>query len=243
MTTSSSPTRNDEDSEDEERGENWLSDFDRHEAELLALTTRIPKDLFLQLKVRALTSTLQILTEHAYTLYLGGRLPPDLWGGYEWPEEFSAEPRPAYLSSPLRGFSVRIPRSLLRWARVFAAEADISEQELAVRVFDWYIRKRLIPPEKKDVRRDDRGRLVVDEPLIADKFWGYSDEQIMQALDIMVDRHSRYGGPLATPSGYSIHNLPVSTRASTSRGKLRKKGHRAPGRAHGRGIDHRRRQT
>jgi len=181
-----------------ESQQQWLSDFERHERELVTLTTRIPKDLFFEMKLRALRSTIQILTEHAYTLYLGGRLPPDLWGGYEWPEEFPAEPKPAYLSSALRGFSVRVPRTLLRWARVFAAEADVSDQELAVRVFDWYVRKGLIPPDRKDVQRDDSGRLVVDEPLIANKFWGYSSEEIMEALDIMVDRHTRFGGPLAS---------------------------------------------
>lgn len=197
--TAVSGSRGNEHSKQIESQEQWLSDYERHERELVTLTTRIPKDLFFELKLRALRSTIQILTEHAYTLYLGGRLPPDLWGGYEWPEEFPAEPKPAYLSSALRGFSVRIPRTLLRWARVFAAEADVSDQELAVRVFDWYVRKGLIPPDRKDLRRDGSGRLLVDEPLIADKFWGYSSEELMEALEIMVDRHTRFGGPLASP--------------------------------------------
>ena len=176
-------------------------DYERHERELVPLTTRIPKDLFFELKLRALRSTIQILTEHAYTLYLGSRLPPDLWAGYEWVEEFSSAPMPAYLSSPLRGFSVRVPRSLLRWARVFAAQADISDQDLGVRVLDWYLRKGLIPPNREEVKRDDRGRLVVDMPLVADQFWGYSNRQIMHALDILVDRHTRFGGPLGSPNG------------------------------------------
>jgi hypothetical protein len=197
MTTTQRATDTGGSSTEQGRDE-WLSDFDRHEGELVTLTTRIPKDLFFELKLRALRSTVQILTEHAYTLYLGGRLPPDLWGGYEWPEEFPLEPKPAYLSSSLRGFSVRIPRTLLRWARVFAVEADMSDQELAVRVFDWYVRKELIPPDKRDVRREASGRLIVNEPLIANKFWGRSTEQIMEALSIMVDRHSKYGGPLAS---------------------------------------------
>ncbi|MFY9717902.1 MAG: hypothetical protein WAK40_08260 [Thermoplasmata archaeon] len=80
---------------------------------------------------------------------------------------------------------------------MYAAGADLSDQQLAVRVFDWYVRKGLIPPDKKDVKRDESGRLVVDEPLVADRFWGYSSEEIMEALDIMVDRHTKYGGPLA----------------------------------------------
>lgn len=203
LITAVAGSRDDEEAKQLESQDRWLSDFERNERELVTLTTRIPKDLFFEMKLRALRSTIQILSEHAYTLYLGGRLPPDLWGGYEWPEEFPAEPRPAYLSSELRGFSVRIPRTLLRWARVFAAEADISDQELAVRVFDWYVRRRLIPPDRKAVRRNASGRLVVDEPLVADKFWGYSSEQIMEALEIMVARHSRYGGPLANPTGHS----------------------------------------
>ena len=126
------------------------------------------------------------------------------------------EPKPAYLSSALRGFSVRIPRTLHRWGRVFSAEADISDQELAVRVFDWYVRRGLIPPDRKDVRRDESGRLVVDGPLIADKFWGYSTKQIMEALDIMVARHTQFGGPLAanpTEVGPSPHGEVKSTRS------------------------------
>lgn len=201
--------------------EAWQNEYMHHERELVPVTTRIPSDLFFELKRRALRSTLQVLTEHAYTLYLGGRLPPDLCGGYDWPEDFPTEPKPAYLSSKLRMFSVRLPRSLARWARVYAAEADISDQELATRVFDWYVRKDLIPPKREEVRRNETGRLVFDEPLLADRFWGRSSDEIMEALEIMVQRHSQYGGPLASPTGHSIVGSRAAHRRSLKQSKTR----------------------
>ena len=181
--------------EDTGPAEVW-NEFDRHERERVLLTTRIPSELFFRLKQLAIRSTLQILTEHAYTLYLGRRLPPDLWGGYEWPEEFPTNPPSPYLSSKPRLFSARIPRSLLRWSRVWAVQAEMSEQELAVKVFDWYVRKGLIPPPKEVVRRSLLGLLDVGEPLIALRFMRYTPEQIQDAMTIMIERHERYGGSL-----------------------------------------------
>jgi hypothetical protein len=70
-----------------------------------------------------------------------------------------------------------------------------------VRVFDWYVRKNLIPPKREEVRRDPRGMLEVDEPLLAMRFEGRDLEEIREALQIMVDRHSKYGGPLASSQG------------------------------------------
>jgi hypothetical protein len=156
--------------------------------------------LVVQLKIRAIRSTIQILSEHAYTLYLGGRLPPGLLGGYEWPEEYPAEPKPDYLSSKLRGYTVRLPRHILRWARVYAAEAEISEQDLAVKVFDWYVRTNQIPPKREEVRRDSMGKLVVTEPLIALRFVGVDTDKIHEALELLVERHTKFGGPLAKGS-------------------------------------------
>jgi hypothetical protein len=140
---------------------------------------------------------MQVLVEHAYTLYLGGRLPPRLLGGYEWPEEFPPEPRPEYLSSKLRGFTVRMPRHLARWARVYAAEADIPEQELAVRVFDWYVRTNRLPPNRESVPRSDSGHLVVSEPLLALEFEGPTEKQVWRALAILEERHEKFGGTLS----------------------------------------------
>jgi hypothetical protein len=180
-------------------------------------TTRIPRDLFFQLKVRAIRSTLQILTEHAYLLYMGGRLPPRfLVGDGDWPEEYALEPEPEYLSSKLRSFSVRIPRNLLRWARVFAVEAETTDQELAVRVFDWYVRTNRFPPNREDVRRDSRGWLAVADPLIGLEFEGPTTEQVDLALEILVDRHNKYGGRLASAAGRPerVRNVNQNSRAS-----------------------------
>lgn len=171
-----------------------VSELGRHERERVLHTTRIPSDLFFRLKQLAIRSTLQILTEHAYTLYLGGRVPPDLWGAFGWPDETSVGPAPDYLQSRLRQFSVRIPRSLDRWAKVFAVQAEISDQELAVKVFDWYVRKGFVPPPKEDVRRSLDGLIVVDEPLPGLKFYGYDEEEIVEAIRLIDEQHVKFRG-------------------------------------------------
>lgn len=185
------------DDEDDEIESLPLNEFEKHEKETVQFTTRLPSELAFEIKLRSIRSTAQILAEHAFATYLGSRLPPSLLGGYEWPEEYPEEPKPEYLSSQLKSYSVRLPRHLLRWARVHAAEAEISEQELAVRVFDWYVRTKRIPPNKEDVQRNRNGRLVISETLIGNQFHGYDGEKIMAALDLLVERHEMYGGPLA----------------------------------------------
>jgi hypothetical protein len=164
------------------------------------LTTRIPEELRIELKIRAIRSTLQILTEHALTLYMGERLPPDLLGGYDWPEDNQTEPEEAGLARKLSAFSVRIPRSTLRRMQIWAVKAEVPEQELVERAFRSYVMKGMIPPKREEARRDEFGRLLVKEPLLADEFEGYTLEQRLSALRILVKRHNQYGGPLASKS-------------------------------------------
>jgi len=194
-----------------------LKRYSAYESEPVLFTTRLPSELQVQLKLRAIRSTLQILTEHAYLLYLGGRLPPRLLAGETWPEEFPNDPRPEYMLSPVRPFSVRIPRSLLRWARVFAAEADISEQHLASRVFEWYVRTARLPPNREDAERDWRGFLKVPEKLIAWDFEGLYPEQALDALQILIDRQAKYGGPLASKPDTTSPPLRVPGRTKRRR--------------------------
>jgi hypothetical protein len=122
----------------------------------------------------------------------------DLVGGYEWLEDFPREPRPPNLASRLRSFSVRIPRSLYRWARRWAVDAELSDQELAIRVFDSYVRKDPVPSKREEARRTWEGLLKVPEPLLADKFRGHSPELILEAQDLLIERHTRLGGPFAS---------------------------------------------
>lgn len=164
--------------------------------EQVLFTTRIPKDLYFELKVRAIRSTIQILVEHAYLLYLGGRLPPDLLAGADWPEEFPDGPKPVYMNSALRGFSVRLPRVLQRWARTYAVEADISDQELASTVFDWYVRVGIVPPNREDAKWTPQGFLAVPERLIGLKLRRGRSEDLYLALEVLVARHNFYGGSL-----------------------------------------------
>jgi hypothetical protein len=178
--------------------EKWQADFARREVSLVPLTTRLPVDLVLEIKRRAIVSTIQILAEHAYTLYLGSRLPPDLWGGYEWPEDFPSDPPSPYLSGKVRSFTIRIPRRLLRWSQIYALDAGMTEQELALRVYDWYIRRGLIPPARGDVRRDANGRLHLSEPLLVDRFPLRDSDQILEAFELLAERHTKFGGPLAS---------------------------------------------
>jgi hypothetical protein len=183
--------------EDEGKGaETEFNRFQRHERERVQFTTRIPRELFFKLKALAIRSNLQILTEHAYTLYIGTRLPPDLWGGYEWYDECSNTPKPEHTSGSTRLFSVRVPRILLRSAQVWAVQAEISDQELATRVFEWYVTIGRVPPPKEDARWDGLGRLQVDGNLVSSRFNRRTSRQIRYALDEIVENHRTFGGPL-----------------------------------------------
>lgn len=191
-----------------------LTSYLRYERELVVFVTRVPSGLFFELKKLVLMTTMQLLVEHAYTLYLGSRLPPDFWGGYEWPEEFPPEPKPAYLATRPRQLSVRMPRWLVRKIKIWALEADITDQELALKVFDWYVRTKRHPPSRAEAQRDRRGRLLVGEPLLADRFEPRtSSRQIMEALDVMVDRHTQFGGPLGSSSVSPVTSSPAGRRA------------------------------
>lgn len=98
-----------------------------------------------------------------------------------------------YLDSKPRGFTVRLPRHLLRWMRVYGAESDTSEQALAVRIFDWYLRTGQIPPKKEEVRRDEGGDLVVDEHLVGLKFRRPNRAVVLEALEALRRQRRRFG--------------------------------------------------
>jgi hypothetical protein len=127
-----------------------------------------------------------------------------------------------------------MPRSLLRWARTFAVEAEISDQDLALRVFDWYVRTDRYPPNKEDAHRDWRGFLVLTEPLPGLGF-GPSSDQIREAFEILVERHTKYGGPLGAtgsdPNSSDRAAVPTlrrrlkSTRLPTPKPKRGRAGH------------------
>lgn len=192
----------------------WLSDYDRREGELVLFTTRIPSELFYELKKRALRSTMQILAEHAYTLYLGGRPPPDLWGGEVWLDAPPSAPKAAYLNSKHRQFSVRIPRTLHRRLRGWAVKAELTDQELAAKVFDWYVRSNHLPPYRDRVKRGRRGELLVDEPLLSDRFDWWSDRQLEDAYELLIENHTKYGGRLSSePKSRSNRHSTRSTDA------------------------------
>lgn len=168
--------------------------------ELVPLTVRIPRDLKLALKMRALRSTIQLLAEHAYLLYLGRRVPKRFIAPFVWPEEFIKQPEPEYLHTALQSLTVRIPRGLLRWSRVFAAEEELSDQELALRVFDHYVRENKYPPNKEDVRRDRQGFLVVAEQLVGRPFYEPTRPVLRAAFKVLADQAERVNGAITFPS-------------------------------------------
>lgn len=130
---------------------------------------------------------MQLLMEHALLLYLGGRLPPRLLRGRDWPEERALKPDPPYLRTAPKRFSVRIPRRMARWARVWAAEADISDQALITRALDWYIQTGEAPPFKKDAKRDLTGQLLNWRRLVAFEFTD-SRESVIRASALLLRR-------------------------------------------------------
>lgn len=177
---------------------------------------------------------MQILAEHAYTLYLGGRLPPDLWGGEVWLDASPSDPKAVYLDSKPRQFSVRIPRALHRRLRGWAVKAELTDQELAAKVFDWYVRSDLLPPYRDQVKRGRRGELRVNEPMLSDQFDWWSDRQLENAYKLLLENHAKYGGRLVSaPKSSSNLHVPVRTTrpgqpALTSRSpKLRSRRSRA----------------
>ena len=141
---------------------------------------------------------MQLLMEHALLLYLGGRLPPRLLRGREWPEEQVLDSNPPYLRTELKRFSVRIPRRMARWARVWAAEADISDQALIARVLHWYIQSKKTPPFKKDAKRDISGQLLIWQRLIALEF-ADSRESVVRASMLLTRRRLMFRMRSAEP--------------------------------------------
>ena len=99
--------------------------------------------------------------------------------------------------------------------------SEITDQELAVRVFDWYVRTDRLPPKREDVARDETGLLKVPEHLLAFEFTGPTWEQTTQALDIMVDQHTSFGGPLGSPRA-GIRSAQRPTTRSRTRSKNEK---------------------
>jgi hypothetical protein len=161
--------------------------------QLVPLTVRIPRDLGIDLKMRAAAagSTIQLLAEHAYLLYLGRRVPKRFIAPFLWPEEFAGLPDPTYLSSPSRSLTVRLPRGLLRWSRIASAEEEITEQELALRVFDSYVRGHRKPPSKEAIRRDRQGFLTIEEPLVARRFYEPTPRTVRAAFKLLAEEGER----------------------------------------------------
>lgn len=140
-------------------------DHKQYLRELVPVTTRLPRALHLELKRRALASTLQLLVEHAYWSYMGSRVTPSDLGPRTWPEPARGSKLAALSAGPLTSFTVRLPRHLLLAARHWGVDANLSEQELAMRVFEWYVGVDLVPAFKGKEVRDEEGRLVSDEKL------------------------------------------------------------------------------
>lgn len=138
----------------------------KHQLEIVAVTTRLPRALHLELKRRALASTLQLLVEHAYWSYMGSRDSPADLGPYTWPEPERGPKLSALSSGPTISFTARLPRHLLLAARHWAVDGEMSDQELATKVFEWYVGVNLVPPIKGKEERDEQGRLLIDEKLV-----------------------------------------------------------------------------
>jgi hypothetical protein len=153
------------------------------------IATRIPEFLIMKLRQRALGTTLQLVFEYAVTLYLGTRLPPDIAVG-----PFLREERPdryvAASSGPPRQLAARIPKSLLRWVRVYAAEAGITERELVLRAILWYLSRPAAAPTRNQVERDPQGILYVGTPLLALKFQGYTFEELGVLAESLLDKQT-----------------------------------------------------
>ncbi|HZY91761.1 MAG TPA: hypothetical protein VFG07_03175 [Thermoplasmata archaeon] len=156
--------------------------------EQVAYTVRVPDGMWAQLKARAIRSTLQLLVEHALLLYLGGRPPPNALRGLPWNDGTEGLPPGEYEPGEMRQVGIRLPKAMIRWAKVYAAEADISDQELALRVFDWYLRTGKVPPKREEAVRLGTGFLKVPEKLIGLEYRQVADEQLVEAEDIVEER-------------------------------------------------------
>ena len=158
----------------------------------VAYTVRVPDGMWVMLKGRAIRSTLQVLVEHAFLLYLRSRPPPHLLRGQEWHDEIDDLPELEYEAGEMRQIGTRIPKAIVRWAKVFAAEADITDQELALRVFDWYLRTGKVPPKREEVQRTGHGFLKVPDKLIGLELRDISDDQLDRALAVLEENEAAY---------------------------------------------------
>lgn len=156
--------------------------------ETVAFTVRVPDGMWAKLKAQAIRSTLQVLVEHALLLYLGGRPPPNALRGQLWQDGTEGLLQGEYEPKTMRQIATRLPKAMVRWAKVYAAEADISDQELAVRAFDWYLRTGKIPPKKEDVERTVLGFLRVPDKLIGLEFRMVADDQLPEVEETVEER-------------------------------------------------------
>jgi hypothetical protein len=175
---------------DDRSGRELWTPFYEDDDELELIAGRVPEVLIDGLRKRALGTTLQLVVEHAITLYLGTRLPPDIPVGPFLSGEVDDRYRPAMSRSPPSQLAVRIPKSLLRWVRVYAAEAEITEKELLLRVITWYLSRRESAPTRDQVERDPQGILYVGRPLLALKFQGYTLEKLEEAAKTIMDEQA-----------------------------------------------------
>lgn len=211
-------------------------------SDTVAFTVRVPDGMWAKLKAQAIRSTLQVLVEHALLLYLGGRPPPNALRGQVWEDGTEGLPQGEYEPKTMRQIATRLPKAMVRWAKVYAAEADISDQELAVRAFDWYLRTGKIPPKKEDVERTVLGFLRVPDRLIGLEFRMVADDQLTEVEETV---EARLTGPAdsgqppptrtvdgakdqeATPGGGQIQALRRKTKRSSRQTRAASKRARA----------------
>lgn len=165
------------------------AEYETYQRELILVATRIPKPLHQRLKFKALTSTLQILMEHAYRCYLGSRVSPEYLGPFKWPEPALTPELEQLLVGQITSFGVRMPRRLISEARCWAVTAGLTDQEFATKVLLWYAGVDLAPPEKAKVRRDSFGNLLTEERLVAnDVRWSVSTPSHLEEFEFYEHR-------------------------------------------------------
>jgi hypothetical protein len=175
---------------DDRSGRELWTPFYEDDGDLVLFATRVPDSLFKDLRARAIGTTMQLVIEHAITLYLGTRLPPDIAVGPFLRGQVDDRYRPTASVSPSRQLAGRIPKTLLRWVRVYAAEAEITERELILQVIVWYLGRRERAPTPSQVERDPQGILYVGRPLLALKFQGYTFEELEEAAATIMDEQA-----------------------------------------------------
>jgi len=153
------------------------------------------------LKRLDIRTTLQVLTEQAHALYLGGQVPPACGAATLGPTGFRPTPNLPTRQANFDNFRFGSLAARSAGPASGGVEAEISDQELAVEVFDWYVRKGLVPQPKETVKRKLTGLLHAPKHLVALEFRGLDDEMIMKALDLAIDPHTRFGGPLGNEDG------------------------------------------